>query len=210
MTHRYQWFGGETFAQHGDDLIILNIFSRLAIERPSYLDIGAYHPFDLSNTALLYRRGSRGVNVDADPELIAAFKKQRPGDVNLAVGVADKVGERTFYRARERGRSSFVQDYARPHDVRDSIVVPVTTANKLMESHGCPDLLSIDAEGLEADIIASIDYRRFAPALICVEAPSFIGGSDKTITATLTGVDYAPCFRAGSNLFFVRNKFGIA
>jgi hypothetical protein len=75
--HRDQWFGGRTYAQHGDDLAVLNIFKRLGIERPSYLDVGAYHPFDLSNTALLYERGSRGINVEPNEALFGAVSSRR-------------------------------------------------------------------------------------------------------------------------------------
>jgi hypothetical protein len=74
--HRDQWFGGRTYAQHGDDLAVLNIFKRLGIERPSYLDVGAYHPFDLSNTALLYERGSRGINVEPNEAQCLCFMRR--------------------------------------------------------------------------------------------------------------------------------------
>jgi len=74
-SHRDQWFGGRTYAQHGDDLAVLNIFKRLGIEKPSYLDVGAYHPFDLSNTALLYERGSRGIVVEPNMALGNAINR---------------------------------------------------------------------------------------------------------------------------------------
>ena len=76
-----QLYGSRTYAQHGDDLAILNIFDMIGITRPSYLDIGAHDPFKISNTALLYLRGSRGINVEANPRLIEAFRVQRPDDV---------------------------------------------------------------------------------------------------------------------------------
>jgi hypothetical protein len=60
FDHPHQWYGGRTYAQHGDDLAIINLFNCLRIRQPSYLDIGAHHPFHLSNTALLYQRGSAG------------------------------------------------------------------------------------------------------------------------------------------------------
>ena len=54
-----QRFGPQTYAQGGEDLVLLNIFARLGIARPTWLDIGAHHPWRISNTALLYARGWR-------------------------------------------------------------------------------------------------------------------------------------------------------
>lgn len=62
-----QSFGHITYSQHGEDMIIANIFSILNITKPTYLDIGANHPLKGSNTALLYSRGSHGTIVDANP-----------------------------------------------------------------------------------------------------------------------------------------------
>ncbi len=69
MTHPDQRFGGVTHAQHGDDIIIRAVFDNLGIDNPSYLDIGAHHPTNISNTKLFYDAGSRGINVEANPNL---------------------------------------------------------------------------------------------------------------------------------------------
>ena len=70
-------YAKKSYSQCGEDLIVRYIFDVLRIEHPSYLDIGAHHPFFLNNTALLYEEGSRGVNVEADPQLIHSFYKER-------------------------------------------------------------------------------------------------------------------------------------
>ena len=80
-----------SYSQCGEDLIIAFLFRSLGIERPGYIDIGAHHPTYLSNTRLLYARGSRGINIEANPALIRRFRTQRPGDVNLNIGIVDEV-----------------------------------------------------------------------------------------------------------------------
>src|SRR5579871_5884717 len=65
--HPHQIFGHLTYSQHGEDMIFANIFHIIGIEKPSYMDIGAYHPINISNTAYFYAKGSRGVNIDANP-----------------------------------------------------------------------------------------------------------------------------------------------
>src|SRR5690606_9910227 len=74
--HPDQHYGHITYSQHGEDLLILNLFDQLQIKNPSYLDLGAHHPTDISNTKLLYDRGSRGVNIEANRHLIEAFYEQ--------------------------------------------------------------------------------------------------------------------------------------
>jgi hypothetical protein len=78
--HRDQKWGPTSYAQHGDDFQILNLFNLLGIDRPTYIDLGAHHPETISNTKLLYDRGSRGINVEANPNLFKAFESQRLGD----------------------------------------------------------------------------------------------------------------------------------
>ena len=100
--------GGVTYSQFGDDLVIINIFNNLGIEKFTYLDIGAHHPYNISNTALLYKYGYHGINVEANPNLIEAFFRERPLDKNVNVGIGTKSGEMPFYMIDGfSGRNSF-------------------------------------------------------------------------------------------------------
>ena len=51
-----------SYSQSGEDLIVKHIFENLGVKKPSYLDIGAYHPFHLNNTVIFYLSGSHGIN----------------------------------------------------------------------------------------------------------------------------------------------------
>ena len=88
--------------------MIINIFNNLGIEKFTYLDIGAHHPYNISNTALLYKYGYHGINVEANPNLIEAFFRERPLDKNVNVGIGTKSGEMPFYMIDGfSGRNSF-------------------------------------------------------------------------------------------------------
>ena len=50
-------YAKKSFSQCGEDLIVDYVFKARGVGRPSYLDIGAHHPYWLSNTALFYERG---------------------------------------------------------------------------------------------------------------------------------------------------------
>jgi hypothetical protein len=45
------------------------VLSRLFGPRKSgfFIDIGAHHPFRYSNTYMFYKKGWRGINIDATP-----------------------------------------------------------------------------------------------------------------------------------------------
>ena len=208
-----QKYGPRTFAQHGDDIIILNLFNMIGISHPSYIDVGAHHPFNISNTGLLYLRGCRGVNVEANPNLIKAFHTQRPEDTNLNVGISEGSGELTFYMFDDRsGLNTFSEDQARRIEegtlfrVQKTIQIPVMTISEVLDKHRkgvFPDLLSLDVEGLDLQIIKSISFDKSAPKLICVEANS--SEQARAMADFLKTKAYKLVFRAAENLFFLRD-----
>ena len=208
-----QHFGSRTYAQHGDDIVILNIFDTLGIAKPSYLDIGAHHPFEISNTALLYARGCRGVNVEANPNLIDAFYRQRPEDINLNVGVADQPGTMTFFKISDQsGLNTFDPKRAAEivergkFGIKEQIPINVVTISQIVQEH-CggvfPDLLTIDVEGFDFPILKSIDYNDSFPKVIVVECNS--ESALREISTFLHSKNYMFYFRASVNLFFLHN-----
>lgn len=57
------------YSQCGEDKIVDLLFKKLSITNPSWLDIGAGDPSVLSNTAMFYEMGLRGVNIEPNPVL---------------------------------------------------------------------------------------------------------------------------------------------
>ena len=51
----------KSYSQCGEDLIIYNAFSYMNIKNIYYIDIGAHHPFYLSNTAFFCNKGCNGI-----------------------------------------------------------------------------------------------------------------------------------------------------
>jgi FkbM family methyltransferase len=210
----FQWYGGQSFAQHGDDYAILNIFKRFGIERPSYLDIGAHHPWEVSNTALLYKRGSRGINVEANAEVIPLFEQERPDDLTIWAAVLHprninpKSAYTTLYRINETsGINTTVVDGLKSHGGhRDSVVVPAKSIQEIVDIHRkgqYPDLLSIDAEGRDLEIIESIDWHsHYLPKVICVEATSPSGDQAPALRYLMNNVGYYVHSWCGFNMLF--------
>jgi len=171
----------KSYSQCGEDLIIKYVFNLRKVYNPSYLDIGANNPFHLSNTALFYNAKNIGVNIEANPNLINAFKTQRPTDINLNIGIGLSKEELDFYVMEDHTLSSFSRAEA------DSMVAYGHILSKIIKvqlipiediflkyfPNEAPDLLSIDVEGLDLEILKSIDYKKYSPKIICVEAAEY-------------------------------------
>lgn len=174
MSHPDQAFGDKTYSQFGEDLILLNVFRSLGIDKGKYFDVGAHHPYNISNTALLYERGWRGVCVEANPNHIPAFEQFRPEDNILNVGVGCTIGSMPFYMIDDySGRNSFdketvdkfVKDYPN-FSITTVKNIPVVTLDSLFQSMYVPDLLCIDIEGLDYAVLFTMEAR---PKVICAE-----------------------------------------
>jgi FkbM family methyltransferase len=167
----------ECYSQEGEDLIIARMFSKAD---GFYVDVGAHHPIRFSNTYLLYRRGWRGINIDAAPGSMNEFRRLRPDDINLECLISDNAEARRFYLFNEPALNTGEPALAKERDEQQSqynvigttILKPRTLASILKE-HLPPgrriDLLNVDVEGLDLDVLRSNDWHRFRPTVILAE-----------------------------------------
>lgn len=63
-----------SFAFTGEDKIIEGILKPLITNHGSYVEVGCNHPKFLSNTYGLYRKGWRGICIDANQNLISKYR----------------------------------------------------------------------------------------------------------------------------------------
>lgn len=175
-------FQKKSYSQSGEDLIVKFIFDCLGIIKPSYLDIGAHHPYFISNTALFYEKGSRGINIEPDPVLFFEFLKERKSDVNLNIGISDIDGELDFFVISASTLNTFSKEeaynYEKEGDFRIKSIekIKVNTLASIINQYSngiFPQFLSIDAEGVDEIIIKAIDFEENFPIVICIETISF-------------------------------------
>ena len=174
----------KSWSQCGEDLIMRYLFDLLQIARPSYIDIGAHHPWYYNNTYLFYRQGARGVNVEPDPSLYAGLRRGRRHDVNLNMGIGPRAAEMDFYVMSSRTLNTFsaieARKYVEQRGLRivDTRRIRVQTFSQAVGAHmgRTPDLVSLDVEGLELDILRSIDFSENRPHVFCIETLSYAGG----------------------------------
>ncbi len=174
-----------SYSQCGEDLMIDAIFTSLKIDKPSYIDIGAFQPRKLNNTYLLYRKGSRGINVEPNPLAMAAFKKERPDDINLNIGISDTPGTLDYYVMNASTLNTFSKHDAEENQakygyrIEEVKKIETKGLSDILATHNggsFPDLLSIDTEGLDLRILKSIDWKKSSPKVICCETMSYHEG----------------------------------
>jgi FkbM family methyltransferase len=214
-------FRQTSFSQCGEDLLIDYIFRLRGVSMPSYLDIGANDPFFLNNTAIFYLRGCRGINIDANPELVKRFEKERKGDLNLNAGIDDRHGALDFYIMTDNTLSTFSKEECETlvnsgHKLDTVKKIELFTVSEILDKYNSgrfPDLLTIDVEGLDQKILQSIDFSKEWPKIICVEAAEYspIGaGARRTeLIDFLVSRGYYEYANTNLNAVMVKNEFWI-
>ena len=180
----------ESFAQSGEDLIVVFMFRYLGIRDITYLDVGAFHPTNMSNTYLLYKMGYRGVLVEPNVTMCEQLRAVRPKDKTLAAGIGvTPAREADYYVMTDPSWNTFSKKEAEHEaevtngqiSIREVIKMPLLSINDVMAEHfkAAPTFLSVDTESLDLAILKTIDFKRFRPKVICAE--TVICGTKRTI-----------------------------
>ncbi len=200
------------FAQHREDLALLELIG----PRGTYLDIGANHPFVISNTFLLYQQGWRGVTVEPIRSLWKMHRRWRPNDValNCCVGEGDRV---RFFELSSDALSTLSREVAEQISLRGngtimaSYQVPMMTGRQIMDEYFADrelTLLSIDVEGAELEVLESFNLAERPPQFIIFEHASFIPNlaGAEAVGELLTRHGYRFLREIGCNLLFGRSS----
>ena len=165
-----------SYSQEGEDVLLNRIFE--SKRSGFFVDVGAHHPKRFSNTYFLYRRGWRGINIDALPGAMAAFRLERPKDINLEFGVGTQEGELVFYTFCDTALNTFDRALARQRQMEGAkavgeVRVPVRTLSTLLDDY-LPaeqpiDFLSVDVEGMDLDVLQSSNWQKYRPVIVVVE-----------------------------------------
>jgi FkbM family methyltransferase len=181
----------------------------------TYVDVGGGHPVADNVSFWFYLKGWRGLIVEPQEELASIYAHVRPRDctVSCLAGRAD--GEAEFHvvdklhgfsttvREHAAGASQFGAEYR-------TVRKPVRTLAGLCAEAQLTeiDFLKIDVEGAEAEAIAGMDFKRWRPRVVVVEAvaPGSMADSRETWEPALLGQDYAFAFFDRLNRFYVASE----
>jgi FkbM family methyltransferase len=214
-----------SFSQAGEDLIIDHVFRSRDYDKINYIDIGAFDPWNINNTAKFYINGSRGVNIEPDPVSHAKFLTDRKEDQNLNIGIGAKEETLTYYRLSSKFLSSFSKEEVeatlkkRPSvKVLDEIQIQVRTIDNVVKEYlngVYPSFISIDVEGFEMDILKTVDWenKQQLPIIFCVETISYSqtgkGIKNQEVIDFLVSKGYLAFADTNINTIFVKEDFWI-
>jgi FkbM family methyltransferase len=207
-------YGRTSYAQEGEDLLLERIFE--GQKSGFYIDIGAHHPLRFSNTYLLYKRGWRGINIDAMPGSMAIFQRLRPKDICIESGVALSNGQLTYFVFKEKALNTFDEQLAQHykssgHEVSQQLQVrtkPLTDLlNEYLPTGQQIDLLSVDVEGFDLDVLKSNDWQRFRPRVLITEELRPVSGEKNTsVHEFLIGIGYHKFAGTYNSVFYVSDE----
>jgi len=206
-----------SYSQEGEDVIVGRIFN--SIDNGFYIDIGAHHPIRFSNTYLLYLRGWKGMNIDAQPGSMKLFKKLRPSDINLEIAITEKIETLNYYQFNEPALNGFSKDLS---EIRDGFskykIVNVMALEgyplsmilqKNLPINQAIDLLSIDVEGFEFEVLKSNDWLIYRPKVIVLEIlnSTLDNLPDNLSYKFLVSKNYVLYAKSNNSIFFIRNDY---
>jgi FkbM family methyltransferase len=172
----FNTYARRSYSQEGEDMILDRFFEQRSTG--FYVDVGAHHPQRFSNTYRLYRRGWRGLNIDANPGSMAMFQRVRPRDINIEAAVASGRERLTYYTFSEPALNGFhralaLEYAAGGHPVLAEVTIVTSPLWELLDQHLPPntmiDLLTVDVEGLDYNVLRSNDWTRYHPEFVLVE-----------------------------------------
>ena len=165
----------ESESQFGQDLFVISIYgkhkNRFAIE------FGAANGIDLSNTFLLEKfLGWNCLLIEPCKIYHRSLELNRPNSILEYCAVAPgSNGPKIFFERENSGLSSLQERKSSNSEInKDSLsyYVDTSTLQDILQRHQLShtiDFLSIDIEGLEFEILASLNYSEISIGVICVE-----------------------------------------
>ncbi len=137
-----------------------------------YIDVGCYHPYNGSNTKLLYDKGWSGINIDLDFHTIDFFNFVRKRDENINIAISDTEGEKDLYFFHNRSAINSLSEI-RKKEAKEIRKIKTKTLNSVFENSKFKNekinLISIDVEGYEIEVLKSINLEKYAPEMVVIE-----------------------------------------
>ena len=198
------------FSQNDEEIILSEIFSN--VNNGFYVDVGCHHPRRFSNTALLYKNGWNGINIDASAKNLKLFNVFRKRDKNVNALISEKSENLKFYYFNESALNGILSQ-SKVNSLKDvgykvineefittqrldDILVTCKVADKTI------DLLDIDVEGYDFQVLKSIDLNLFHVKVILIET----GENENAIIKYLSNYNYNIYKKIDRNIFFLKNS----
>lgn len=209
-------YATKSYSQEGEDMILKRLFGGQKFG--FYVDVGAHHPKRFSNTYYFYKKGWRGINIDAMPGSMIAFDKLRPRDINIERPISDKKQILTYYAFNEPALNTFSKELAVEYEKENYFIkftrdIETTTLEDVLDRN-LPknqdiDFLSVDVEGLDFMVLKSNNFEKYKPKIVLIEilGNSFSEIENNKIADYLRQCGYSIFAKTVNTVFFINNGF---
>jgi FkbM family methyltransferase len=201
-----------SYAQSGEDMILDIIFDK---PKGFYVDVGANNPIIQSNTHYLYKKGWKGINIDAAPNSMTQFNMIRKRDINLEIPISDEQEKLRFYSFKTSFLNTF--DVQSAKNFKDELIGTIEINTKKLSQvfdeylgENEIDLLNVDVEGWDLKVLRSNNWNKYRPKVIVTEFFSFLEdcNPDQTEVGTfLKDNHYKYLCCTPNNSFFLDHGF---
>jgi FkbM family methyltransferase len=202
-----------SYAQNYEDVLLWRALGHLG--HGFYIDVGANDPVEHSVTKAFYDAGWNGINIEPLPHLHQAFMAQRPRDLNLAIAAGAREDSLTMYDVPAvNGWASPDPQVAAAHRAHGfevaELTVPMRTLAAVCAEHAKGEIhfLKIDVEGFEGEVLRGMDFVRFRPWLLVIEAtlPNSRVTNHQAWEYLVTGQRYRYAWFDGLNRYYVAEE----
>ncbi len=165
-------------SQYNEDIYFHSFFEK--DYKGKYVDLGCFHPTRDNNTFRFYKKNWRGINVDLNPITIELFNFFRSKDININCAISDKKALKKMYFIDDLSPLNTLDlnhlNFLKKNFLFKNIdfkerKIKTENINTILKKYkfNRVDFLNIDLEGLEYDVIKSINFKKFEIKLICIE-----------------------------------------
>jgi len=206
---KYRFFG-RGFSESGEDLIASYL---LGHSQGKFVDVGSGHPIVGSNTYYFSKKGWSGVAIDANPRFELSWKLLRPRDTFLSVSIGEGSDLVEFYEYENDLRSTSSKEVKDLYDSKNlgfsKRIVEQKTLTDVFRKFNLIDeniFLTIDVEGSELQVLKSLNFEQYTPALIAVESWTIPWTGATKVHQFLTEKNYGLIAYSGLTSFYLRSS----
>lgn len=166
----YEKYSYNIYSIDGEEMYLRALFSEK--KYGIYVDIGANHPFRFSNTFWAYSKGWRGINIEPDICNYELLNKIKNKDININCGISDKEAGMDYYMFKTSALNTFCYDEINDKsEIVNVRKVPMRRLDSILEEYNISDIdfMDIDVEGMELQVLNSIDWSKVRINYILVE-----------------------------------------
>jgi FkbM family methyltransferase len=197
------------YSQFGEDAVLQNIFREMAwnqavksksdkmrTSRGFYVDIGAFAPIQHSNTYWFYKRGWRGINIDATPGSMRIFRWIRRRDINLETAISSQETEMTYYCwgiphvMNTISKENADQITRRSGQIPKKVTVKSRTLEHVLDEYlplgQTIDFLTLDVENHNLEVLKSNNWTKYKPRIVLVEADNDSSTFEAVLSSEMT------------------------